>query len=116
VLLQQHLDHPARRDEPDKATVLVDDGQRALAVADGLPGGHLLVGAGGDHRGVRIHEDPHRRLGGGGDDVLDASQADQGAGRAHRDVGGRLEAPAQDPDPGLGRRRVRLDHGHRAVR
>jgi hypothetical protein len=56
MLRQEHAEQPARRDDPHKAAISVNDGQGRFSMANRAPYGHLLVDARRDHRGSTIHQ------------------------------------------------------------
>jgi hypothetical protein len=71
VLAQQHPHETIRGYDAGESPVIVDKHEAALALHDGMPDGHLLVGARRQCRGGGVHQLGDRHLVVRGDQGLD---------------------------------------------
>ena len=84
VFGEQSAEQPVWRDDAVEPPGVVDDGQGEHAVLDGLPGGVLLVGVGGDGGRRAVHHLCDGGAGGRGEQALDGGDAHEAVGVADR--------------------------------
>ena len=94
MLVEQHPQHPVRRDQPEELPVGVDHCLAAFVALHHFPGGALLVGIGRDRRRVGVHDVRDAGVRVGGQKPLDRNQPDEPPRLEHDHI---LSAPKLAP-------------------